>query len=690
MNIVEFYSDLRNIVGLRAAVENDYKSAAFMGEVAERLAEAGEIENLEVLHFEGAGAKKRRLLIDGYDLDDSDGSVALAVLSFSDSEDLSVLAATEIKRSFAGLENFLRESADGSFAVDREESSPAVQLAEQIRHRGANVTRYRLYLITDAQMSGRAKSLPSTDLNGIRVDYHIWDIQRLFQVFQSIKGREELEIDLREWMPGGLPALEIVGDSSDFATYLAALPGDLIADLYSRYGSRLLESNVRSYLSARGKVNKGIKSTVLTEPEMFLAYNNGITATATGISCEKLGGQFVLTSITDLQIVNGGQTTASLFHVRREISSHSDLSNVHVQMKLVVVDPEKSVDLVPNISRYANSQNKVSETDFFSNSPFHVRMEEISRRVLAPASPGVNFQTKWFYERTRGQYVNETAKLSRSEARKFEAEFPRSQVITKTDAAKYEVSWGMRPHIVSAGSQKNFVAFADTIAQKWTLSDSTFNEVYFRDLVAKAILYGSVRKLVARADWYDKGYLANIVAYTLAKLAYEVGHQGRGKVLDFGAIWNCQSISQDLADGCLSIAESVFRSLTDPSRPIQNVTEWAKKEACWDSIKKLDIPLSRSLMAELISSEKHDAVRRDAQSAQKIDNGIQAQVEVINRGHLFWLNLIEFGKSRRLLTPKEVGILGVAAGRKGGVPSERQSIQALDILSRAKMNGFPG
>src|ERR1022692_435744 len=146
-------------------------------------------------------------------------------------------------------------------------------------------------------------------------------------------------------------------------------------------------------------------------------------------------------------------------------------------------------DVVPDISRFANSQNKVSEADFFSNSPFHVRLEELSRRILTPARPGVTYQSKWFYERARGQYASEKAKLGKSaEEKKFAATFPRTQVITKTDAAKYAVSWARKPHLVSAGAQKNFFAFANEIADKWESSSESFNESYFKDLVGQAIL----------------------------------------------------------------------------------------------------------------------------------------------------------------------------------------------------------
>ncbi|MFT2815561.1 AIPR family protein [Leifsonia sp. A12D58] len=684
MDIEAFYSDIRNAIGTRAAADNEYRSVAFMSEVADRLADAEEIEQLTVTQFEGIGSRNRRLAMNGFDLDDSDNSVALAVLAFQDSEELATLTMGEAKRAFAGLENFLVDATGGVFTQGREESSPAFQLAEDLYRRARNVTRYRLYLITDSRMSDRITVLPSSEVNGVRVEYHIWDIRRLHQVDLSNQGREELEIDLDEWIPGGLRVLEIAGQSNDFATYLAVIPGKVVADLYGRFGSRLLEGNVRSFLSARGKVNKGIKATVLSEPEMFLAYNNGITATAIGVTVSETGS--FLTHIRDLQIVNGGQTTASLFYVDRENGSGGGLTDVYVQMKLVVVDPDKAVELVPNISRYANSQNKVSEADFSSNSGFHVRLEELSRRVLVPAQAGVHFQTKWFYERTRGQYLNEKNKLKTAAARQFVMTYPRNQLMTKTDAAKYVVSWAMKPHIVSAGAQKNFVAFAGHIESKWRTSNTEFNELYFKELVAKAILFNAVRGVVARAEWYQSGYLANIVTYTVAKLAFEIERQGSGNQLDFGEIWNDQALSPLLKDVTLSIAQQVFGVLVDPRRRVANVTEWAKNAECWNAVQTLEVTLLPEFLMSLIPSESQQEALRDAAATQRIDSGIMVQQQVMSISQTNWALLLAYGEDRKIVSPTDLGVLGVVAG--AGVPSERQSRRLLDILLRARKHGF--
>lgn len=686
MNLEEFHTDLQNTVHARAAVDNDYTSMAFMAEVSERFAEAGEVENFTVLQFEGSGQRKRKLSVSAYDLDDADESVSLAVLLHSSSDSIDVVSATEAKKRLAALENFLAEAVSGQFTIGREESSAAYQLAEDLHRRGRAVARYRLYLICNGRLSDRMKGVPSSELNGVPVDFHLWDLQRLHQVQESQQGREALEINLTKWVPEGLPILEISGDSSDFATYMAAVPGALVADLYAQFGSRLLEGNVRSFLSGRGKVNKGIKTTILSEPEMFMAYNNGITATATGLVRSSDGLR--ATSLIDLQIVNGGQTTASLFYVARENGKTSILSDVFVPMKLVVVDPGKAVELVPKISRFANSQNRVSEADFFSNSPFHIRLEELSRRQLVPAHPGVSYQTKWYYERTRGQYVNERNKLATIDANKFVATHPRNQVFTKTDAAKYAVSWDQKPHVVSAGAQKNFVAFAESVAKIWETSDDEINGQYFRDLVAKAIMYEEIRRSVAKADWYDKGYLANIVTYTMAKLAHEIGRQAPGKHFNFAALWHEQSLSDTMLTTALAVAKLVSESLTSPTRRVANVTEWAKSQACWEVVRTTPSPLPADFLSELVDSSVRLEARNDSKATQKIDNGIDVQKQVISTTKAEWESLRAFALANRVAGPTDIGILDVVTGRKSGFPSERQSARLIATLEKARAKGF--
>lgn len=683
MDNQQFYDQLMDDVHRNASIENTFTNEAFLGEVADMLVEAEEVGTLTPVFFTGRGTRNRGLAVSAYDMDDSDDSVALAVSHFEDGHKVATLTEGEAKRQFATVQNYIQDALSGAFLDGHEESTEGYYLADQLHRRGQSVTRYRIYLLTNMALSARAKDFPSKVMDGIPVEFHVWDIDRLRRVYESTLGREETVINLTEWAPNGIPALKANGSRETTTTYLCVLPVRLLGDLYGRYGGRLLQSNVRSYLSNRTKINRGIRETVMSKPELFLAYNNGITATATAVQ-EKDSS---IITVTDLQIVNGGQTTASLFYVLRDPKKGVRFDDAHVQAKLVIVSPEEAEDLVPNISRFANSQNKVNEADFFSNSPFHVRLEEISRRVMTPPRAGVTYQTKWFYERTRGQYSNEVAKRGRVEGEKFKAEFPRDQVITKTDAAKYTVSWSREPHKVSAGAQKNFVAFAERTAKIWEESSDSINESYFKDLVAQGILFNSLRARIAKEPWYQSGYLANIVTYTIAKLVDLVAKSGQGR-LDLDAVWQRQGISETTMNFALVIALQVRDVLVAGDRPVTNVTEWAKREECWKRVQALGIPLPEKFVSELVLSDHVQSAKKAARVQQQVDNGIKAQTAVLSLSREEWLGIKQFMQTYKLLSPTDASLLDLVTRPIPKLPTERQSVRLLDIRNRSVLNGY--
>ena len=445
----------------------------------------------------------------------------------------------------------------------------------------------------------------------------------------------------------------------------------------------LLEQNVRVFLQARGKVNRGIRITLENEPSMFFAYNNGITATAEQIDIANEGGQLLLRGLRNFQIVNGGQTTASI-HVAK--LRKLDLTRTYVQMKLSVVTPERATELVPRISEYANSQNRVSAADFFANHPFHVRIEGFSRRIHAPSPDGTFRQSKWFYERARGQYADARANLSQAQRRKFDLENPRSQLFAKTDLAKFLSVWEGRPQEVSLGAQKNFAAFARRIGQAWRKSPDDFNEPWYRVAVAKAIVFKSAERIVSAQTWYQGGYRANIVAYTIAKIAHDVTDQERA--VDFDSIWRRQSQGSALDEAVAVAAEQVHEVLVHPPVGISNVTEWAKKQACWERVRNLAIDWPDAFVEGLISAQEQRDTARTARRDQRELNGIEAQIAVVNAGGQFWSDALAWGRARRLLTPTETGILGVAARVPTRTPTDKQSSKAIEILGKLHAEGY--
>ncbi|QXC48810.1 AIPR family protein [Agrobacterium salinitolerans] len=291
---------------------------------------------------------------------------------------------------------------------------------------------------------------------------------------------------------------------------------------------------MRTFLQARAKVNKGIRNTILTEPQMFFAYNNGVTATAQGVETRIKDGHLQIVGMTDLQIVNGGQTTASLFHTQRK--DKADLSGIFVQMKLSVIDSEQSELIVPKISEYANTQNRVNAADF-SRIPAFTYAWQIFPVVSSFARQSTRNEV--VYERARGQYIDAQAKLTPGEQKRFKVEYPKPQMFTKTDLAKFENVFDDHPKWVNLGGQKNFVKYAQRIGKEWEKSSDGFNELYYKRAIAR-VLFRATEKIVSDQPWYNGGYRANIVAYTLAVLG-EVAKQHEGAI-DFQKIWNSQAI----------------------------------------------------------------------------------------------------------------------------------------------------
>ena len=665
MNLNEFRDDLLNQANTRASVDGVFTSDAFMAVAADLLVSAGEVDNVDLLSFSGVGARQRTLAVNGFFHDEQDGSVALAVARFEGGARTPSLTYTEATASLRSLQSYLEAALSGDFLVDREPSTPEYQLAETLKalhsRRGEDaVSRYRLFLLTDAELSSRAKSLESGEIAGVPVEFHIWDMKRFLQVHESNQGREPLELRMSDWGVEGLPALRVDDKAGDVTTYLAAVPGALLSSLYRQHGSRLLEGNVRSFLTIRGKINRGIRETVLKDPGHFLAYNNGISATAA--SADFFDG--VITKITDLQIVNGGQTTASLFYATQSQRGLS-LDDVYVQMKLVVVSPDQAQTMVPLISRYANSQNAVREDDFFSNSPFHVRMEEHSKKTLAPAKAGVNFQSKWYYERTRGQYLNERNRRSPAEQKKFEAEYPRIQVITKTDAAKYVVAWERQPHQVSAGAQKNFKAFAALVAEQFAKQPEAFNDNYYRRLVAKAILFNAVRTAISKADWYESGYLANLTAYAISKLSLEIANDSRAAKFDLMRIWDAQAVGQATLNEAVLIAEKALDVLTADDRLVGNVTEWAKRESAWKRLAHIEHKLSKEFLTEWIPVKLNSMGRAAMTVHARFASDVSERRHVQDIGIHAWKAIQKFLGSRAQLTsPERAMLTDVLSGRQ--------------------------
>lgn len=592
VSLQEYADDLRQHVDdLSSSPDGSgYWVNTFTRVIIERLEGLGVLDGGEDCYH-----KARGIEVNGYHLNEEDRRLDLFTCIPAGGSPPPTVGKDQIDTQFRRLAGFLSKCLDG-FHTSLEQSSELHAVARRIHEHRENLEKIRLFLFTDGQVKlsnyRRAASSKDEKLAGIKLSCEIWDLTRLHRCETSGSQAEPIEIDLKKQFGRALPCLVTPGPEGDCEVYLTYLPGDMIAELYEEHGLRMLERNVRAFLQVRGKVNQGIRRTLLNEPGRFLAFNNGISAVADSVTLTQLpGGGHAITGIRNLQIVNGGQTSATLHHARYR--DGASLEGVIVQTKLTVV-PEAAVEaVVPLISQYANSQNKVSDADFAANEAFHVKVEKLSRSTLAPAPAGGQ-ETHWFYERVRGQYLYEQGRAGTPARKKrFRELYPATQRFSKTDISKFINSWRRLPHVVSYGAQKNFMQFMISARDEpaWNNVDS----VDFTRIVALAILFKRTDQLVQKMDL--GGYKANIVTYTIAYLAHATG--GR---LDLDRIWKDQKLSPVVERAIVSVAGEAKKCITT-TPGAKNISEWCKERKCWDAMRALTIDIGSDFMKSLATSE---------------------------------------------------------------------------------------
>ncbi len=676
--------------------DQDFK---FVCEVTNRLQEAEEFQDFIPCRYIGTGQRGRKVRVDGYEIDDVDDSIRLLISDFNPQVGLETITKTRAASIFSQLKSFIEESVSGRMWSSATGNADQVHELTSIlesyhslsKDGNRKVSKYKLYLITDSSLSDKLKELPTEYIDDVPVEFNIWDISRLKSVESSPFGTEELEINFTELSEGGIPCLR-AGQTDDYDGYLCVISGDDLADLYGRYGSRLLEGNVRSYLTSNAKVNKGIQGTIRKEPSRFFVYNNGISATASNAEILDTSAGSRLISARHLQIVNGGQTTASLHAAKTK--DKADLTGIYLQMKLSVVKANENDtldEIIQSIARYSNTQTKVDPADFFSNHPFHRAIERRSRSIKAPSAEGAQFNTYWFYERARGQYKNEQSRMTVSQKREFQKINPKAQFFTKTDLAKFENSWRKLPHIVSRGAQKNFTAFADYIGKEYGDAGLKFdNEKYFKDLIAKTIVFRFIEKMVSQAknSWYGGDYRAQIVTYTIAKLVSMVEKNFPHLIVNKNLIWSKQSVPLVLAGQLEIIARRVSSEITKPPVSNMNVGEWCKKNDCWEKLEQLDIELVDRIEEVLTSKDDEIEQQKDEIATAKQDIAINAVLEVFRLSKLgCWSKLSYWSQQYSPIYGKEADLVRNAS-KPGWIPSDAQANVLLKVLKRLEIEGF--
>lgn len=653
------------------------RSAVFLEKVCEILEATGDVgSDYAVAEYQKIGME-----VHGYDYDSERKCLYLIVNQFFQNEEIKTLTKDDIQTKFKRLKIFLEKSVNGIYK-DMEPAYESYAMAYEIYNWYENraIDKIIMLVISDGKATRSLINLESEDVDGINIDYRVIDIEYLYKVYLSEDESSGFNIET------SLPFLKIKGATESYESYLTALNGEQIVDIYEKYGKKLFEKNVRTFLQFRGNVNKGLRNTIKQSPEMFFAYNNGLTATATNvvISNDKI------VEIENLQIVNGAQTTSAIYAAYKNANKNEyiELSNISVQMKLSVVrDTEFQNEFVKNVSEYANTQNKVNKSDFFSNSHFHQEFKKRSLRIYAPAIDGAQKRTLWFYERVRGEYLNEQAYKSISEKKQFKIDNPPKQSIDKTFLSKSENSWFMKPHIVAKGAQYSFVEFAEYMTKKMEENEGFVSDEYFKRAIARIILFKAIEKMISSSDWYGGGYRAQTVTYTIAYLAFYV-EKVKDKYLDFNLIWEQQKLPETLVKAISIISEVVYSRITSPPHGSANIAQWCKKESCWHDVQELN--LSVDLKGVLISKTEKKTRSIDEEKDRVLTQGIEIQSFVIETPIASWKNIYNYLSEDEFdgLRLTEISILEKQANSKLGLPSEKQSKILYKIYNKAIDEGF--
>ena len=430
---------------------------------------------------------------------------------------------------------------------------------------------------------------------------------------------------------------------------------------------------------------------------MFFAYNNGIAATAAELDTKMTSNGMIITRIKDLQIVNGGQTTASLASavLTAKKDEKVDVSAVFVPMKVSVLEHSMSELIIPKISEYSNSQNKVDASDFFSNHPFHIRMEGLSRKIHTPAVHGNQYQQYWYYERTRGQYNQGKMKFKPKSAqmKAYEDRYPEKQVIKMVDLARYMELYFGAPDIVSKGKQEIVKHFAEQIKKEWAKSDADFNQFYYKRVVALAIIFHETDDIIKETKWYKekKSYKANVIAYTISILFDYIKNNYPDKDVDFLRIWDAQELYPEMRMQLSALCTEVYEFITREDRYVENVTQWCKREACWDLAKKQTWGIQSGFIQTLCSKSDLLYSEKEAKAEQKVANEVDALKFIMQQGGLYWEQMLNWSVQRKLISEIERSILKQAANMEetGKVLSKRQADILLKCRERMIKEGMP-
>lgn len=552
-----------------------YPELVFSEKVMQHMSDIGMTFEPQSCYYDDGNSKGSKLKVSGYSFSDADDGDApdqldLFVSLYKGVDEIENIPPAEVAAAAAQCMRFLEQCVNGTLEKDMDETNEAYSLVISIKNYFSDLDKIRIYVITDRKIVGKGEFAP-LGYQGKTIQLEVMDIQRLYNHLQANRPRDEVFVNFEELSGTPLPCVWVPSEDHEYDYALTAIPGEALRSIYDKYGARVLEANVRSFLSATGKINKGIRDSLRNEPERFMAYNNGVVLVADGIGMGRTSdGSPGILWLKGIQVVNGGQTTASLYFTKKKFPN-TNLSKVRVPAKLIILRSSDNEDvLISNISKYANSQNAVKASDLSANHIFHTQLEALADRTYCPDGIG-----RWYYERSSGSYKVMLERVGKTPARikKLQSAIPPSRKITKTDLAKFLNAWEQNAHLASLGGQKNFDAFMCTVDQRETKGLSKVPDAAeFKRMIAKVILFKAAQKIIRPLF---PAFQGNVTIYTLSLIAYKAGD-----AFDLDVVWQQQGVSSKLATQIAQTSKEVNAALHSGASG-RMISEWAKKVECW-------------------------------------------------------------------------------------------------------------
>ena len=630
--------------------------------ILDLMCEYGEISNYELCQF-----KKGQAMLTAYSYNEDLESLDLFLFSKA-STPTAKIGVDTVQDKYSNISNFYREALRNIpfFGAEvSEDAKNAIALIKEVRN---NIQRVRLFFLTNGIVD------PSPILNfseeneyeHIFMEYSTWDLSRVYRMNAINSGSEAIEIDFRLNYNTKIHCLRVEDENPKVDAYFAIMPGSILAKIYEQYKQTLLEGNVRLFLQKTNKVNRQICKTIKERPEMFFSFNNGISATAKHVEFGSGGSKAApyITKITDLQIVNGGQTTASIASMQE-----CDLSRVFVPMKISVIKDEQDYsEIVKEISTSANSQTAIKRSDFLSGDEFLKGLENISRTETEPTT-----QTRWYFERKRGQYRNEASNLFGYEKTIFNSTYPKTQVLGKADVAKYALLCDMRPYQACKSKEIVAVTYFSGLRED---TEVKIDGEYYRNIVSLYLLYSYVNNYVKESFRNLYGTYSNrITNYIISSIAYLTN-----KEFNLAYIWKNKKVKSGLKSVIKQLATVINDHLFADFKP-----QYPKEEICWTELKvKLD-ELKDIKFQLLTFSEKASA------TISEIEEKDELIEQVFSIPAPLWSAIAEWGKQTGKLTMVErMRALGYADKRRSLIKLKTHEMaeKAIELEQKARMLGF--